>query len=93
MPIFGKSIITNIIIAMKKSLILLSAIFMVANLGFAQNTEIKEDFVPSELNQPGQQYPMVNSQGYARFRIEAPDAQSVRVRSSTVQHLRFKAVC
>ena len=79
MPIFGKSIITNIIIAMKKSLILLSAIFMVANLGFAQNTEIKEDFVPSELNQPGQQYPMVNSQGYARFRIEAPDAQSVRV--------------
>ena len=55
MPIFGKSIITNIIIAMKKSLILLSAIFMVANLGFAQNTEIKEDFVPSELNQPGQQ--------------------------------------
>ncbi len=79
MPIFGKSIITNIIIAMRKSLILLSAIFMVANLGFAQNTEIKEDFVPSELNQPGQQYPMVNSQGYARFRIEAPDAQSVRV--------------
>ena len=76
---FGKSIITNIIIAMKKSLILLSAIFMVANLGFAQNTEIKEDFVPSVLNQPGQQYPMVNSQGYARFRIEAPDAQSVRV--------------
>ena len=43
---FGKSIITNIIIAMKKSLILLSAIFMAANLGFAQNTEIKEDFVP-----------------------------------------------
>ena len=79
MPIFGKSIITNIIIAMRKSLILLSAIFMVANLGFAQNTEVKEDFVPSELNQPGQQYPMVNSQGYARFRIEAPDAQSVRV--------------
>ena len=40
---------------------------------------MKEDFVPSELNQPGQQYPQVNSQGYARFRIEAPDAQSVSV--------------
>ena len=33
------------------------------------NAEIKEDFVPSVMNQPGQQYPMVNSQGYARFRV------------------------
>ena len=38
-----------------------------------------EDFKPSELNQPGQQYPMVNSQGYARFRVEAPQAKSVLV--------------
>ena len=37
---------------------------------------IREDFRPSELNQPGQQYPMVNSQGYARFRVDAPKAQS-----------------
>ncbi len=43
------------------------------------NAVIKEDFVPSELNQPGQQYPMVNSQGYARFRVEAPAAKSVIV--------------
>ncbi len=43
------------------------------------NAVIKEDFVPSPMNQPGQQYPMVNSQGYARFRIEAPDAKSVIV--------------
>jgi len=40
---------------------------------------IIEDFKPSTLNQPGQEYPQVNSQGYARFRIEAPEAQSVRV--------------
>jgi len=46
---------------------------------FPQQEGIKEDFVPSELNQPGQQYPQVNSQGYARFRIEAPDAQAVSV--------------
>ena len=39
----------------------------------------KEDFVPNPKNQPGQQYPMVNSEGYARFRVEAPDAQSVIV--------------
>jgi hypothetical protein len=29
--------------------------------------------------QPAQQYPQVNSQGYARFRINAPSAQSVSV--------------
>lgn len=48
---------------------------------FAQTSqvEIKEDFKPSVLNQPGKEYPMVNSQGYARFRIEAPEAQSVVV--------------
>ncbi len=49
------------------------------NLAFPEQPGIKEDFVPSELNQPGQQYPQVNSQGYARFRIEAPDAQAVSV--------------
>ena len=40
---------------------------------------VKEDFRPSVLNQPGQQYPMVNSQGYARSRVVAPDAKSVIV--------------
>ncbi len=48
---------------------------------FAQTEQqtIKEDFKPSTLNQPGQEYPQVNSQGYVRFRIIAPQAQSVRV--------------
>ena len=56
------------------------------------NAVIKEDFVPSVCNQPGQQYPMVNSQGYARFRVVAPDAKSVIVslglggRGGTVLH-------
>lgn len=40
---------------------------------------IKDDFKPSILNQPGQDYPQVNSQGYVRFRIYAPEAQSVKV--------------
>ena len=43
------------------------------------NRKPKEDFVSNPLNQPGQEYPMVNSEGYARFRIEAPDAKSVIV--------------
>jgi enterochelin esterase-like enzyme len=41
------------------------------------NEPIAEDFKPSALNQPGQQYPQVNSQRRARFRVKAPDAQSV----------------
>ncbi|NLV31295.1 MAG: esterase [Acidobacteria bacterium] len=42
-------------------------------------TPIREDFKPSTLNQPGQEYPQVNSQRHARFRIVAPQAQSVSV--------------
>ncbi|MEN2791857.1 alpha/beta hydrolase-fold protein [Sphingomonas oligophenolica] len=41
--------------------------------------EVTEDFKPSSVNQPGQEYPQVNSQGRARFRIVAPEAQSVKV--------------
>lgn len=40
---------------------------------------VKDDFKPSTLNQPGQEYPQVNSQLYARFRIIAPEAKSVVV--------------
>ncbi len=43
------------------------------------NIQPKEDFTPNKLNQPGQPYPMVNSEGYARFRVVAPDAKSVIV--------------
>ena len=42
-------------------------------------SKVIEDFKPSELNQPGKEYPQVNSQGYARFRVEVPGADSVRV--------------
>jgi enterochelin esterase-like enzyme len=48
---------------------------------YSQSTELAiiEDFKPSSLNQPGQEYPQVNSQGYARFKVIAPQADSVRV--------------
>ena len=45
----------------------------------ADNRVPKEDFVPNPMNQPGQEYPMVNSEGFARFRVVAPDAKSVIV--------------
>lgn len=63
---------------MKHRLVLLLVFF--ASLCYAQNDQkIAEDFKPSSKNQPGQEYPMVNSQGYARFRIVAPAADSVKV--------------
>lgn len=66
---------------MKIRVIMLLAGVMAASLCFAQAEQpaIKDDFKPSTLNQPGQEYPQVNSQGYARFRIVAPQAQSVSV--------------
>jgi predicted alpha/beta superfamily hydrolase len=65
----------------KYSIILVLVLAMAGSICFAQTSpaEIKEDFKPSSLNQPGKEYPMVNSQGYARFKVDAPQAQSVVV--------------
>src|SRR5512136_877188 len=63
-------------------------LFLVATIAaiacFAQAPQpaqpaVADDWKPSTLNQPGQEYPQVNSQGYARFRIIAPEAKSVSV--------------
>jgi len=64
-----------------RSIIILLATLVTSGICLAQTDQpvIIEDFKPSTLNQPGQQYPQVNSQGYARFRIVAPQAQSVSV--------------
>jgi len=64
-----------------RTTVLLLTVLMtgVTCLASAGQAAIKEDFKPSALNQPGQEYPQVNSQGYARFRILAPDAKSVSV--------------
>lgn len=64
-----------------KFLAVLIAAVVTGSVGLAQTTPETplEDFKPSTLNQPGQQYPQVNSQGYARFRVVAPQAQSVSV--------------
>jgi GH35 family endo-1,4-beta-xylanase/enterochelin esterase-like enzyme len=43
------------------------------------NAKPKDDWVANPCNQPGQEYPQVNSEGYARFRVVAPDAKSVIV--------------
>ena len=38
-----------------------------------------DDFKPATSNQPGRQYPQVNSERRIRFRVVAPDAKSVKV--------------
>jgi hypothetical protein len=45
----------------------------------AQTNEPANDWKSSSWNQANQPYPQVNSQGYARFRIVAPQAQRVSV--------------
>ena len=65
----------------KYSLILLAFLSILGFQSYAQTSQptITEDFKPSSLNQPGKEFPQVNSQGYARFKIQAPQAQSVVV--------------
>ncbi|MBQ6202668.1 MAG: endo-1,4-beta-xylanase [Prevotella sp.] len=48
-------------------------------MAFRKVEGVADDFKPNPMNQPGQDYPQVNSQGYVRFRIEAPDAKDVTV--------------
>jgi enterochelin esterase-like enzyme len=65
----------------RKMIAVLFAAALTSTTCFSQATQpaVAEDFKPSTLNQPGQEYPQVNSQGYARFRIKAPKADSVKV--------------
>lgn len=51
---------------------------MVIRNAMAQD-RVKEDFRPSEVNQPGKQFPQVNSEGRIRVQIEAPDAKYVQL--------------
>lgn len=64
---------------MKRYSLIVLLLFFTSPLFAQTNQEVKEDFKPSTLNQPGQEYPQVNSQGYVRFKILAPAADSVRV--------------
>ena len=54
---------------------------LLCSLSLAQENQPAEanDWKSSTLNQPGQEYPQVDSERRARFRIHAPQAQSVSV--------------
>ena len=56
--------------------------------GTAQTTPpaIVEDFKPSVVNQPGKQFPQVNSEGRVRVQISAPEAHKVQLDISAVKY-------
>ncbi|MDX1545023.1 MAG: esterase, partial [Christiangramia sp.] len=64
-----------------RKIFLFLLIVLVGLTGFAQESqvEIKEDFIPSSKNQPGKEFPKVNSEGRVRVRIEAPKANKVQL--------------
>jgi enterochelin esterase family protein len=47
---------------------------------------IKEDFNPASTNQPGKEYPQVNSEGRVRTSISAPGAHKVQLDISAVKY-------
>ena len=61
-------------------LILMLAAFFAAPV-FSQTNQDKvvEDFESSSVNQPGKEFPKVNSEGRVRVRIEAPEANKVQL--------------
>ena len=47
---------------------------------------VVEDFQPASTNQPGREYPQVNSEGRVRAGISAPEAQRVQLDISAVKY-------
>jgi enterochelin esterase-like enzyme len=65
----------------RKTLRLLSVLLIPGGIGFTQTRPgaAVEDFKPASTNQPGREYPQVNSEGRVRARIAAPEAKSVQL--------------
>src|SRR5579859_932740 len=61
---------------MKTAILSLALLASLPTLAQTNETAV-EDFKPSSLNQPGKQYPQVNSERRVRARVVAPQAQNV----------------
>lgn len=74
---------------MKKNLLLYVLIaYLSAPMCLAQtdSSRVIEDFKASSLNQPGKEYPQVNSENRVRVRIEAPEANRVQLDIDAVKY-------
>jgi len=67
--------------------VILLFVLMTGGFCFAQSSStITEDFKPSSVNQPGKEYPQVNSEGRLRVQISAPEAHKVQLDISAVKY-------
>jgi enterochelin esterase-like enzyme len=64
---------------MKRILCVFMLVFLTGIMFSQEKPKVVEDFKPSSVNQPGREYPMVNSEGRVRSQIWAPDAKSVKL--------------
>ena len=73
---------------MKKTIaVKLLALIMTGGICSAQSdTKVVEDFKPSSVNQPGKEYPQVNSEGRVRVQISAPEAKLVQLDIGAVKY-------
>jgi enterochelin esterase family protein len=71
---------------MKHPVLLLSFAAMLAGTLCSAQTKPIEDFKPSSVNQPGKEYPQVNSEGCVRVQISAPDAKMVQLDIGAVKY-------
>ncbi|HNX79767.1 MAG TPA: alpha/beta hydrolase-fold protein [Prolixibacteraceae bacterium] len=73
---------------MKKSVFKLLLAILLAGGVYAAKSQptVVEDFKPSSINQPGKEYPQVNSEGRVRARISAPEAHKVQLDISAVKY-------
>jgi len=62
----------------RQSLLVLASV-LCGQLVFAQDNVPADDWKPASSNQPGKEFPQVNSEGRVKFRIVAPEAKSVTV--------------
>ena len=72
----------------KTSLSVLWIVLSVSGICLAQTNQAAavEDFKPSSANQPGKQFPQVNSEGRVRASISAPEAHKVQLDISAVKY-------
>src|ERR1035437_2091067 len=72
---------------MKTQLTLLAlGSIILSQLCVAQTNEPAEDWKPATSNQPGKQYPQVNSEGRVRARVVASQAQSVMLDIGAIKY-------
>jgi enterochelin esterase-like enzyme len=61
----------------RKLLLFTLALILIGRQCMAQEDAPAEDWQPASTNQPGKEYPQVNSEGRVKFRIVAPEATNV----------------